>query len=147
MNVLKAYNHILVATNLTKESDAVAEKAKSIAERANAKLSIVHIIEFSPILYGGGEFAIPLNGDIEASLQQRAKDALAKIGDRVGVAEDNRWIEMGTTTSGLLDLVKKLDIDLLVVGCHEQHGLGLLLGSISNTLMHEMICDVLAVRV
>jgi len=143
---LKEYKHILVATNLIEDTKPVADKAKALAKLYNAKLSLVHVISYSPVLYGAGEFAIPLNGDVETSIQKQAEETLAKEGERLGVAKQDQWIEIGTTSGGIVNLVNKIGADLLVMGSHEHHGLGFLLGSTSNALLHAMPCDVLAMR-
>lgn len=144
---MKRYQNILVATDLTNESRIVADKAKAIADRSGAKLSIVHVISYTPLLYGAGEFAVPLEGDIEATSQKQAQEALAKEAARLGIEPANQWLEKGNTPEGLIMLVDKLKIDLLVLGSHEHHGLGYLIGSISNTIFHAMPCDILAVRI
>ena len=38
-------------------------------------------------------------------------------------------------------------VDLIVVGSHGRHGLGLLLGATANGVLHGANCDVLTVRV
>ncbi|MGE3919530.1 MAG: universal stress protein [Gammaproteobacteria bacterium] len=144
---MKKYNHILLATSLSEDSQKVADKAKMIAERAGAKLSIVHVIGYSPMLYGAGEFAFPVNSEIETSLMEQAKEGLANEAERIGVAPNDQWIETGDTTEGLAALVNKIKADLLIVGSHEHHGLGYMLGSTSNAMLHVMPCDILAVRI
>jgi universal stress protein A len=45
------------------------------------------------------------------------------------------------------NLAKQTDIDLIVVGSHGRHGLALIFGSTSNSVLHGASCDVLAVRI
>jgi len=40
----------------------------------------------------------------------------------------------------------EIKADLIVVGSHGRHGLGLLLGSTASSVVHHAACDVLAVR-
>ncbi len=40
-----------------------------------------------------------------------------------------------------------MDADLIVLGTHGRHGLGLILGSTANGVLHGASCDVLAVRI
>jgi universal stress protein A len=44
-------------------------------------------------------------------------------------------------------MAKDQDIDLIVVGSHGRHGLALIFGSTSNSVLHGATCDVLAVRI
>jgi universal stress protein A len=44
-------------------------------------------------------------------------------------------------------MAEELDADLIVLGTHGRHGLGLMLGSTANAVLHGAPCDVLAVKV
>ena len=144
---MRDYKHVLLATDLAEESEAVANRAHAIASQANAKFSIAHIIEPTPMMYGGGEFAIPLDVGLEETLQQETQKKLAKLADKLGVLPECQYIRNGATKDTLIDLVKELGADLLVVGSHDQKGLALLMGSTANALLHAMPCDILAVHV
>ncbi|MDB4308535.1 universal stress protein, partial [Porticoccaceae bacterium] len=45
------------------------------------------------------------------------------------------------------NMAKENHIDLIVVGSHGRHGLALIFGSTSNSVLHGATCDVLAVRI
>lgn len=144
---MKRYQNILVATNLDNESRIVADKAKIIADQSGAKLNLVHVVSYTPFLYGAGEFAVPLEGDIEESVQKEAQEALTNESKRLGIESTNQWLEKGDAAEGLVTLANKLKIDLLILGSHEHHGLGYLFGSVSNAIFHAMPCDILAIRI
>jgi len=146
MERMGTYNHILVASNLTEDSQRVADRAQYLAKRSDAKLSIVHVVEFNPMMYGGGEFAIPLDGDLEESIQNHAKQALKVEAERLGIPKEGQYLQSGTTAENLAELVNTLNVDLLVMGHHEQHWLSSMLGSTSNSVVHMMPCDVMAVH-
>lgn len=141
-----AYKHILVATNLSEDSKRVADRARVIADVSKAKLSMVHVVEFNPMMYSGGEFAVPLNGDIEESLHEHATQALEAEGKRLKIPKEDQYLQSGITVDHLVDTVKKLKIDLLVLGHHEHNWLAQVLGSTSNSILHLMPCDVIAVH-
>jgi universal stress protein A len=44
-------------------------------------------------------------------------------------------------------MAKEEDVDLIIVGSHGRHGLALIFGSTSNSVLHGAPCDVLAVRI
>jgi len=143
---MSSYQHILVASNLTEESKKVADRAKRMAELSGAKLSIVHVVEFNPMMYGGGEFAIPLDGDLEESVHNHASQALKAEAARLKLPEENSFLQSGTTAENLTDLVKSINADLLVMGHHERHWLAAMFGSTSNSMVHIMPCDIIAVH-
>lgn len=144
---MQDYKHVLLATDLSEESASVAARALQIANQFSAKLSIAHIIEPAPMMYGGGEFAIPLDVGLEETLQQEIQRKLAQQAQLLAIAEQNQFIRNGATKDTLIELIKEIDADVLVVGSHDQKGLGLLMGSTANALLHAMPCDILAVRV
>jgi universal stress protein A len=144
---MQDYKHVLLATDLSEEGEPVALRALRIAEKNAAKVSIAHIIEPTPMMYGGGEFAIPLDVGLEETLQQETHKKLTRLGERLKVSPENQYIRNGATKETLIELVNELGVDLLIVGSHDQRGLSLLLGSTANALLHAMPCDILAVRV
>ncbi len=144
---MQDYQHVLLATDLSEDSEAVAKRALFIATQAKARFSIAHIIEPTPMMYGGGEFAIPLDVGLEETLQQEIQKKLAEQSTRLGISLEHQYIRNGATKETLIELVNELKVDLLVLGSHDQKGLALLLGSTANALLHAMPCDILAVRV
>ena len=139
------YKRILVAVDLSSHSEVVAKRAKAIAEEAGAILFMVHVVEHSPIAYGG-EFCIPINIDLEHTIETQARDLLGKLSRTVNVPEDRQYVLSGSVRLSVIDLAKQLNIDLLIVGTHGYHGIDRLLGSRANAILHYAQCDVLAIR-
>lgn len=139
------YTHILLATDFNQESDIVVKRAKALAGTFGAKLSLVHVLEPISIAYGG-EFPVDL-GDLHKELEKQAQTQLAALGDQLGVAAENRYLEVGITEKEILRVAKAHGVDLIVMGSHGRHGLALLLGSTANAVLHHADIDVLAVRV
>ncbi|MCC5872215.1 MAG: universal stress protein [Gammaproteobacteria bacterium] len=148
-----SYKNVLIAVDLTEESDQVLAKAKHVAESDGAKLALVHVVKPIEHVYGGFG-AVGLAGDFSAqmaTLEQQAvshaQEQLAKMGESIGVAADRRFVPVGSASREIHRIAKEEGIDLIVIGSHGRHGLGLLLGSTANGVLHGATCDVLAVRV
>src|SRR3990167_3694895 len=139
------YRNILLATDLSGNSKKAAERARIIADNCQAQLHIVHVIEHSPIAFGG-EFSIPMDIHLEQTIEQTASQALAKKGYQLNISSDHQHLLNGTVKHQVLELAEKLRIDLIVVGTHGHHGFDILLGSRANAILHGATCDVLAVR-
>jgi universal stress protein A len=145
------YKHILLAMDFYEHCEAVASRAKDLANKYQAKLSIIHVVDSMPItdagygadIYGAG---IPFNMDLTAELMAGAKQRLAKLAEKLAVTEDKLWLEMGSPKTEIIRVAEENKVDLIVVGSHGRHGLGLLLGSTANGVLHHATCDVLAVR-
>lgn len=136
------YKHILFATDLTDETDYILQKVRGMQKYANAKLSLVHVVEPLP----GYSYAYLGIEDIEGQLLDEAKNAIVKLGKELKVEKKNQWIEVGPTKSKILEIADKVKADLIICGSHGRHGLSLLLGSTANAVLHGAKCDVLTVR-
>ena len=139
------YNHILLAADFNQESNIVEKRAAALKDTFAANLSIVHVLEPISIAYGG-EFPVDL-GDLHKELEKQALHQLRDLGSRLGVPEDQQFLEVGITEKEILRVARQSDVDLIVMGSHGRHGLALLLGSTANAILHHAEIDVLAVRV
>lgn len=140
------YHHVLLASDLSKTSEQVAQKANQIAKDSSAELSVVHVMEHSPVAYGG-EFSIPVNANLEQVLETQAREELASLSSHFGIDGEHQFIEHGSVKIAVTQLVFKLSADLIVVGTHGHHGIDRLLGSRANAILHMAQCDVLVVKV
>lgn len=142
------YQHILLATDLTERSESVADKALTLVQNAGSQLSIFHAFTQIPLFYSSGEFAIPADMELDEALEARARAALTRQAMRLGIPEEKRLFEKTSMVrSTLIELVQRLSVDLVIIGSHDRHGLALLTGSVADTLLHTMPCDVLAIWV
>ncbi|MEM1244643.1 MAG: universal stress protein [Pseudomonadota bacterium] len=143
---MKIYSHILIATDLSDKCKIIGDQAFALANKYGATLSIVHVVEFSPVIYGG-EYALPLEYDIEEAVEKQAREKLEQQAKNWDIQNSNCFVEKGSTVEGLYNLVHDKQVDLLVIGNHHYTGLSFLLGSTANTLFHKMPCDILATRI
>lgn len=142
-----SYKHILLATDLSEEMDNMAQAALAFTKNTPAKLSIVHVMEHTPIVYGGGEFSIPIDLNLEDHLIASAKQAMTNIASTLNIQTQDQYVCHGSIKKEILQLAKKIGVDLIVVGSHGRSGMDFLLGSTANAILHSAKCDVLAIRV
>ena len=141
------FKNILLATDFSGVSHIVANKARELADKFGAKLSVVYVLEFTPIVYGEGEYSISLDSELTRVFEQNAKKALIQLGKDFNIPEDAQFLEIGSARHGVLDVAERIKADLLVVGSHGRHGIQLILGSRANSILHAAKCTVFAVRV
>jgi universal stress protein A len=134
------YSHILLAVDLSKHCELVADKARELATLYKCKLSLLHVIEPIPT-YGYIEIA-----ELEEARREEVNQALVQLGQRLQIPALDQHIEVGLTKHQVLKKAKELNVDLLVVGSHHHHGLAILLGSTANAILHNAECDVMVVR-
>lgn len=139
------YRRILLAVDLTEESNAVAVRATSLAHVYDSELHIVHVIEPLSLAYGGD---IPMDlSSVQEQIHDQAKSHLAEFATTLGVPVDRQYLIFGRPESEIQRVADTKEVDVIVVGSHGRHGLALLLGSTANGVLHGATCDVLAVRV
>lgn len=139
------YKHILLAVDLTEESNEVANQAKALAGSFEADLSIVHVIEPLSLAYGGD---IPMDlSSVQDQIHDQAKSHLSEFASSLSVPPERQYLIFGRPESEIQRVAQCKGADLIVVGSHGRHGLALLLGSTANGVLHGAKCDVLAVRV
>ena len=85
--------------------------------------------------------------DVQSQLQQQATERLASLGEQLGTSAAGQHIILGHPAQEMHRMAKEQAIDLIVVGSHGRHGLALIFGSTSNSVLHGATCDVLAVRI
>lgn len=143
------YQNILVAVDLSSESDVVLNKAQLIAG-SNAQLHLVYVQEPMDNVYVGivpQSAAFSGLGDLEAQLGEELKQKLMVLGEKFSISSEHLHILNGSPAHEIHRFAKDNDIQLIVIGTHGQKGLQLLLGSTANAVLHGAGCDVLSVRI
>jgi len=141
------YRHVLFATDFSEEARHVGARARDIAERYGARLSLVHVVE-EMNLSAGYELMPVLPELPDEAMLREAREALTRLAAKLSVEEAAQWAILAPSTKeGILSAAQEHHADLIVVGSHGRHGLALLLGSTANAVLHGAPCDVLAVRI
>ena len=142
---MSVYKHILTGLDLSPESQQVIDRVKFLFADSDTKISICHVLEPLAFTYGGD---IPVDlSDVQAQLQQQATGRLEALAAQINVSQEDQHIILGHPAQEMHNMAKENDIDLIVVGSHGRHGLALIFGSTSNSVLHGATCDVLAVRI
>ncbi len=142
---MSQYKKVLVAIDLSEESDQVAARAKAIADGAHSELHLIHVIEPLSFAYG---VDIPMDfSGLQEEIQTQATGQLRQFAERNAIDDDHQHIVLGRPEVEIHALAEDIGADLIVVGSHGRYGLALLMGSTANGVLHGASCDVLAVRV
>ena len=139
------YKHVLLASDFSPEAVRAEDRAKELTQQYGAKLSIIHVVDYYPSMQLEGGLAMLPN--IEEKLNENARSDMDACIKRLGVKAESSYIGHGPPKGVIVDYANEISADLIVLGSHGRHGLGLLLGSTANGVLHTAKCDVLAVRV
>lgn len=139
------YQHLLIAVDLTEASEKVATRAKALAESCNARLNLLHVVEYVPV-DPAGEALLPPPVNMEEELMDAARKRLDALAEKLELPDCRRHVVLGNIKTEVARFASENDVDLIVLGSHERHGLQLLLGSTERSVLSAAPCDVLAVR-
>ena len=146
---MATYRKILVAVDLSSESDVVLNKAQLIAD-ADAEIHLVYVQEPMDNVYVGivpQSAAFSGLGDLESQLGDELKQKLAALGEKFSLKPDHLHILHGSPAPEIHRFAEETGSQLIVIGTHGQKGFQLLLGSTANAVLHGAGCDVLSVRI
>lgn len=139
------YQHLLIAVDLTEASEKVATRAKALAESCNARLNLLHVVEYVPV-DPAGEALLPPPVNMEEELVDAARKRLDALAEKLELPDCRRHVVLGNIKTEVARFASENDVDLIVLGSHERHGLQLLFGSTERSVLSAAPCDVLAVR-
>jgi len=141
---MAAYKKILVLLDLSEGSEQVATAGRDLAAYSNAAMIVLHVVEFVPV-EPLGESLMP-TVQIEDDLIKRARSQLAELTARLALTKATWRVEAGNTKSEILRVAKEEQVDLIVLGSRERHGLAIMMNFTEDTVLHAAHCDLLAVR-
>ena len=144
-----AYKKILAAIDLTDEAEQVMKQAQETTQQNGAELSLIVVVKPINQVYSGFDVAA-LSADaamIEADAVRQAQKRLAEFAKVLGVADKRTYVGRGNPAHEIREMAAEIGADLIVLGTHGRHGLGLLLGSTAAGVLHGCPCDVLTVRI
>jgi universal stress protein A len=143
---MSTYSNLLLAVDFSKNTDDVINKGLALAEAFEARISLVHVVEFAQVDLSN-ELVMPQELELDQELLALAEKRMQELVDKYSLQDKTRFVRQGSTKREILNIAEQEGIDLIIIGSHGREGLQLLLGSTANAVLHGAPCDVLAVRV
>jgi len=140
------YDKILVAVDLSNDSQKVIDTAVRMAGKSVNKLHLVHVVEPVAAAYSMDIYAININ-ELQQEAINMAEQRLEKIGKDLGIGKDQVHSLLGAPAPEIRSLASEIGADAIVMGSHGHSGWKLLLGSTATKVLHGATCDVLTVHV
>jgi universal stress protein A len=138
------YRKILLCLDLTDDSEKIAERARALAAKCGAELTLLHVVEYVPV-EPMGEALLPAV-QIEGELVERARVRIAELAASLGLGHCERLVNTGNIKTEVVRVAQSRGIDLIMIGSRERHGVSILFNFTEDTVLHAAPCDVLAVR-
>jgi nucleotide-binding universal stress UspA family protein len=133
--------HILAPTDFSEHSKQAVTYAFELAQKVNAKLSLLHVIEVPVYAI---EVALPLE-----ELEQVARRELARLLPEAETAHVavTRLVVMGMPYQRILETAADEQVDMIVMATHGRTGLShLFMGSVAERVVRTSPCPVLTIR-
>lgn len=142
-----SYQNILCVTDFSKYANAAYLRGTEIAKLYNAKLTLLHVVEYFPEDRSNIQIA-PENVDPK---EYREEQALSLMSEQIQSSKYNNVnkVVLFSTHSAKQEIIhyaKEQKNDLIIVASHGHHGIGAILGSTANAISQSSLCDVLIIR-
>ena len=139
--------NILVAVDLSNASQKILSYVKPLALGLSAKVWLLHAAEPEPAFVGYKPGPQSVRDQVAHEFHEEREKLQKEVNDfkNYGIETTALFIQ-GPTVEVIFHELNKLEIDMVVVGSHG-HGFvyHLILGSVSNGVLHRSPCPVLVV--
>ena len=110
------YQHILFAADFSDDAPRVGERAREIARRCGARLSLIHVVEDLNISLGGGYELLPVLPELpDEALLREARELLGELARRLEMEDAEKWVvNAPSTKEGILGAARDHGVDLIV---------------------------------
>ena len=139
-----SFRNILFATDFFAASSAAFAHAATISDRYHSRLYVAHVVSLEPFDLIAPEAAPAM---IEKAQDRARQKIIELIGERRAQAGGfDVLVGDGTVPDVLLDMMRRNDIDLAILGTHGRRAFKkLLLGSIAEEVFRVAPCPVLTI--
>jgi nucleotide-binding universal stress UspA family protein len=136
------WQHILLATDLSANSEGAENRALEMALTYESKLTIISVLELPTCLYGEvGELGCSIPPD-----RSRILENLQNKASSWGISAET-VVKRGESSRSIVESAKDLGAEVIVMGSHGRTGLTrLLMGSITEKVIGSAVCPVLVVK-
>ena len=144
---MAVYQRILLAVDLTPESLLIGHRARALAEALDGELEIVSVVEPIPTVAPiPPDAVVPVIVTTQALLIDSAQHHISWLAQELGVPDTNWRVVVGNIKSEIIRVAVDDEVNLIVIGSRERHGLAFLTKPTEDVVVHRAPCDVLAVR-
>jgi nucleotide-binding universal stress UspA family protein len=143
---MKAFRHILLATDFSPSSGAAWKRGLALAKSAGARILVVHVVPSLAQAQAVRWAYQEMEAEIRADAQKRLKALVARA-RKAGVRGKSLLLSGMPAHDAIARAARSQKVDLIVVGTHGRTGIaGALIGSVAARIVATAPCPVLTVR-
>ena len=141
---MQHYQNILVPVDFSSASCYALKNADDLSKMIKARLTVLHVVDYIPPNYVAS--TIPAKYASGELLVERARQQVDELITDMGLKNCDIVIKPGKAKNIIIHEVAEKNIDLIIMGAHDESMSGFSLGSIANRIIHSASCDVMLVR-
>ena len=145
---------ILLATDGTKHGDAASEMLMKLSLSDGDEVKVISVVDMAlPMaidIYGGYQ---PDTAEIEKTARENAAKVIEATSDKIRTSIGDTAVTLttdilfGSPDSRIVETAEEMHADLIILGSHGyKRWERLLLGSVSDSVVHHAHCSVMVVR-
>ncbi len=141
-----AFNHILIATDFSACAERATELGVELAEKFDARLTLVHSWDVSSYSYGADLY---LPGDLATPIEKAAATELARAIEALKrrYPRADAILRTGEPWQEIVAVATEIHADLIILGTHGRRGLSrALIGSVAEKVVRMATQPVLTVH-
>ena len=144
---MSIYNHVVVAIDPFIDCSQILSKAIKM-KTSNGHIHLIHVMDVV-MIFPSAPLA-PASTDLpgmHTESKEAAHKSMLDMVKRYDLNKENIHLKIGSTAKEIRKFATEINADLIVIGSHGRHGLGLLLGSTASSVIHGSPCDMLVVKI
>ena len=139
------FDKVLLAVDLELEPAKVL-LARALALRPG-EVWVTHVVEPQYVQYSiDPTFTGSITRAMEEDAVESTRKRLHEICRDGGIPEDHQLVRLGRAAETIHELALEVGADTIIIGSHARRGVGRLLGSTANAVLHNAPVNVLTIR-
>lgn len=147
---MKLTQNILVPTDFSPSSKLAIDAALILAKQNDAKVTLVHVLDPTPLAFGAPGLGTMTEPEIEPEVEARVHAELKRMRDEhLGEVKSVKTalVISKNAADGIVHYAKKEGADMIVMATHGRSGLAhFLIGSVAENVVRHAECPVLTLR-
>lgn len=153
---MQHYQSILVAVDFCEHCEQTLSRGLQLAKFYGASINVVHVVDLPshPVLEEVAVLGLPsvLGSDLTVKMVEKsepfklARSRLNTLLIDAGLEPSVGTLLVGSPSIELLNHATEIKAELIVMGRRKVRGLQHLLGSTTDSVLHQATCDVLAIN-
>ena len=140
------FSKILIAVDGSEVSYRALHAALFLSEKLGSKITAIHVMENVPPVYIESQKVLDELLEARKNESQKILDECSLIATKKGITLTTNLLE-GNPASTILEFSQSEKYDVIIIG---SRGMGkfkeLILGSVSNKVIHHSTCPILLIR-